>query len=877
MKSFNAKKLLISNNLNAKMSRTGLFFVLIFCCSSLCMPLMAKTKKNSVKADSSAVEKNKYQEILKDAETDEGMFRVHKVKSDYYFEIPDSLLGRDILIVNKVSGVPFDLNDAGLNKGMNYENKVIRFQADTAANKLWVMTINPMITVNEDDAIAASVKDNFTESVMETFAIDAYNADSSAIVVKMNKVFDGSEKTFNDLYNGISLGGSVKKDFSKIEAIKSFPNNILVKSMLSTTFTEGSKTIPLSVLTTTNLVLLSEKPMKPRFGDPRVGFFTTDHWYFNDEQQQVEKRKLVNRWRLEPKPEDLERYKKGELVEPVKPIVFYVDPSTPTQWKKYIMDGVTDWDVAFRQAGFKNAIQVKEVTEEDEDFDLDDVRYSVITYAASARANAMGPSIIDPRSGEIIEADVVWWHNVMTAIHSWLRVQLGATYPEFRSNVLAENNMGEAIRFVSSHELGHTFGMTHNMGASSSYPVDSLRSESFTQKMGTSSSIMDYARFNYVAQPEDGVSSLNPVVGIYDKFAIEWAYRYLDTATPQEELVILNDWIRKHENNPYYFYGETQDPKNCIDPRSQSEDLGDDAIKASQYGLANLKRIVPNIPAWTEAAGETYSESGKLLMGVVNQWQMYAEHVMANVGGFHINNIVKGNDVNRYIPIASAKQKEAVQYLLDEVFVIPTWLFNDPAWGKSYAIQQAPMGDVEYSPYNVARELQYATFYNLLKDERLLRMYETEAQLGKKNTYMPEQMFDDIYNVIFKGSEKGKDLSLYERMTQKNFLDAIIVSSNKAVEKTTKKALRNEHACRSNCCTLAQDMPALKMMPRPEIEATNLNYTAMSRVSEAVSVKRGVLFRVLKLAQKRKNSGDDVTRNHYMDIEVRIKEALNLR
>lgn len=832
--------------------------------------------KKEKKGEPTVVETD-YQKVLKGATTDEGMFKVHKVKGDFYFEIPDSIMGRDILIVNKVSGVPFDLNDAGLNKGMNYENKLVRFHIDKDLKKVWAKTINPMISVKDGDAIARSVADNFVESIFESFEIAGYGKDSSSVLIKVNKIFDGSEKTFNDLYNGISLGGSVKKDFSKIESIKSFPNNVVVKSVLSTTYTEGGKVIPLSVNTTSNLVLLSKEPMKPRIADPRVGYFTHDHWFFNDHQQQVEKRQLVNRWRLEPKEEDMQKYLAGELVEPKKPIVFYVDPATPTPWRSFIMAGVTDWENAFRQAGFKNAIQVKEVTEDMTDFDVDDVRYSVITYAASARANAMGPSIVDPRSGEIIEADVVWWHNVMTAIHSWLRVQLGATYPEFRPNVLSEKAMGEAIRFVSSHELGHTFGLTHNMGASSAYPVDSLRSESFTKSMGTSPSIMDYARFNYVAQPGDGVSSLNPVVGIYDRFAIEWAYRFLDTKTPQEELPILNEWIRKHEKNPYYFYGETQDPKNCIDPRSQSEDLGDDAIKASQYGLANLKRIVPNILEWTGENGETYSEAGKLLMGVVSQWQMYAEHVMSNVGGFHINNVVKGNDIKRYIPIDKSKQKEAVTYLIDEVFTVPTWLFNDPVWKTSYAIQEAPMGDIEYSPYNVARELQYATFYNLLKDERILRMYETEAQLGKDKTYMPEDLFDDIYKAIFKSSIAGKNLTLHERMTQKNFLDAIIVSSNKAVEKTTKKALRNETSCSRGCCSLASTQLTFEVAPRPDHSATYLNYTAMNRVSEAVSVKRGIMFRVLELARTRKNSGDASTRNHYQDIEVRIKEALNLR
>lgn len=853
---------------------TATLLVLAFAGSTADVYAWGFRKKKTVKADSATAKQSRYDELTKKATTREGMFRIHQVDNDWYFEIPDSLLGRDVLIVNKVSGVPYELNDAGLNKGMAYEDKMIRFRKDTVQKRVWVTTWNPRVSVPEGDAIARSVKDNYREAVIEQFPIETFNGDSSAVVVKVNKVFDGSEKSFNDLFNSISLSSaSLKKDLSRISSMKSFPQNIVVKSFLTAKVMDGGVDVPLTVETTTNLVLLPEKPMTPRFADNRVGFFSTPHYYFNDRQQAVEVRELVHRWRLEPKPEDVERYKRGELVEPAKQIIFYIDPATPAQWREEIKAGVFDWQAAFELAGFKNAVVAKDAPSDDPDFDIDDSRYSVITYAASQQANAMGPSVIDPRSGEIIEADVVWWHNVMTMLHTWMRVQTGPIDQRARANKFSDEYMASAIRFVSSHEVGHTFGLKHNMGASWAFPVDSLRSKTFTAKMGgTASSIMDYARFNYVAQPEDGVDHITPVIGTYDKYAINWAYRWLDAKDPHEELPVLNRWITEHSGDPMYWYGEQQNPKDPVDPRAQDEDLGDDVIKANRYGIMNLKRIVPNILAWTSEEGENFMEAGKLLMAVINQWKMYAGHVTANVGGFYINNPVGGETFDRYVPVEKEKQKDAVKYLSEEVFTVPDWLFGAEVWKKSYPVRNSPAGEVEYSPYNTIRELQYATFYDLMKDDRLMRMYEAQAMNGGKNTYTPEEMFADLHRVVFKGSLQGRNLSLYERMTQKNYIDAIIVSSNKAVEKTTKKALHN-----GNCCNFASREAAFTMPTQEEIQMRTLHFSSMGRVSEAVSVKRGALFNVLRLAEKNRNSGDAATRQHYEDLTVRVKEALNLR
>ena len=847
-----------------------------------------KTKKSeeiAEKSDSTQKQKKAYDEILDGASTDKGMFDVHRKGTDIWFEIPDSLLERDILVVNKISGVPYVLNDAGINKGMGFGEKLIRFHKDTLYKKVWVTTRDPRISAPATDRIARSVSDNYRESVIEQFPIEAYNADSTSVVIKINKVFDGSEKSFNNLF-GALRSGSANRELSKIEGIKAFPENIVVKSVLSgSRSSEEGEATPLSVEITSNLVLLDKEPMRPRFSDDRVGYFEIGHLYFNDTQQKAEERGLINRWRLEPRPEDVERYKRGELVEPRKPIVLWIDPATPPVWVPYIKKGIEEWQEAFEAAGFKNAIVAREVgPEEAKDFDIDDVRYSVVTYAASELANAMGPSVIDPRSGEIIEADIIWWHNVMSILHSWIRLQTGAVDPQARGNTLPTELMGNAVRFVSSHELGHSLGLKHNFAASYSVPVDSLRSKTYTAAHGTASSIMDYARFNYVAQPEDGITQLTPKIGIYDKHAIRWGYRWLDVKDPHEELPTLNAWLREHEDDPEYRYGEQS--REGIDPRAQSEDLGDDAVKASRYGLENLKRIIPHVTEWTDAEGELQYEAGRFLMSIVFQWLTYADHVKTNVGGFHLNNVVAGHDIDRYVPVPAEMQRRSVAYLIDEVFILPEWLFGAEAWDKSYPHRTSPFGQMEYAPYNFARELQYKVYYELLDDRRMLRMYEVEARQGRgAQTYSPEEMLDDITRAVFL-RPGARSLSLYERMSQKNYVDALIVSSNITMVKTTKMGatLHNgtglAEGAGCNCCRLMHETPEVELprLPRPEELGlqTQRNYELMQRVSETTSAKRAEMRRLLALVQSRGHSADPATRNHYRDLELRLKEALRM-
>ncbi|SIQ02358.1 zinc-dependent metalloprotease [Maribacter ulvicola] len=811
----------------------------------------AQDKKDAVQKDS--VEKGNdkklnYKKLVKEGNVRKGVFNVYTLKEDYYFEIPDSLLSRDFLVVNKVSSVPYALNGHGLNKGMTFETKLVRFYSDSVSNKIWVKTINPRVKSPKTDAITRSVKDNFRESVIEEFDIETNNSDSTSYFIKVNKIFNGKEKSFSDVLTNVGLGGSIKTDLSKLEGIKSFPKNIVVKSAMTTSVAEGGgPSMPLTIGVTTNIVLLPTKIMKPRFADNRIGYFSIPMEYYSDSQHEVESRQLITRWKLEPKKDDIEKYKKGVLVEPKDPIVYYVDPATPKQWRSFIEQGVYDWNVAFEAAGFKNAVKVKFPSEEDTDFDADDVRYSVITYAASEKQNAMGPSVVDPRSGEILESDIIWWHNLMKGLHSWIRVQTGPIDPKARANKFSDEHMGEAIRFVSSHEVGHTFGLKHNMAASYSYPVDSLRSKTFTSKMGgTAPSIMDYARFNYVAQPGDDIVDITPKIGVYDTYAIDWGYRWIENKTAHEELPILNKWIRKHENNPMYFYGPQQG--DVVDPRSQSEDLGDNAVKASEYGLKNLKRIIPNILTWTKEEGQGYYKASKLYKEVIDQWQTYNGHVMANIGGVHINNTVYKDGKNTYEPVSVEMQKQALDYLIENAILPQKWLFTPSIINKIFAVRDAPDGERYYSPVSMQRIYQTNAIYALVKTDRLMRITENRVLVkNNEEAFTEEYLFDQLFNAIFTKTKKGHSLDMFERMTQKNYIDVLTVDRNKLLEKT-----------KDNKAVDGED------------QFKNIHFSYLPRVADIGTNKRAALDKVLKLLQKKKRKGDRATRAHYNDLIARI-------
>ncbi len=839
-------------------------------------------KKNKKKETTEEVSKTDFEKIASESNlVSRGMFNVYAQDGKYYFEIPVSLLQRDMLVVNKLQRVPFELNDAGVNRGTNYETQMIRFEWNKEEKKIRVRQSRPLPESPENDAITRSVRDNFISPLIADFKLEACNADSTAVIIQINDIYDGSETSINNVFDNINLGTSAIKDLSRIMSIKAFPNNIVATSELTTKVREGMSAVNVTVEVSSSLVLLPEKPMMGRLDDPKVGYFTKDLLYFSDSQQKTEEKKYITRWRLEPKPEDREAYLRGELVEPEKPIVFYIENSTPYRWRKYIKQGIEDWQVAFERAGFKNAIIAKELPDSIA-ANADDINYSVVTYAASSKANAMGPSILDPRSGEILEADIMWWHNVISMVQEWITVQTGAIDPKARGTKLPDEMMGDAIRFVACHEVGHSLGLRHNMMGSWTFPTDSLRSKSFTDKMNsTASSIMDYARYNYVAQPGDGVTAVSPHIGPYDIFAIEYGYRWYGLPTPEAEKDVLYDFLNKH-NGHLYKYSEAQDPRSAVDPRAQNEDLGDDPVRSSELGIANLKRIVPEIIKWTTTGekGQTYEEASRLYYAVITQWNNYLYHVMANIGGIYIENTTVGDGVKTYTYVEKEKQEASLDFLLNEVLCYPRWLFDTEISDYTFLLRKNPTGVIEYAPSQILKNTQGYIFWDLLSNDRLMRMLENELKNGKK-AFTVVEMMDKMHNSIFATTIKGGTPDVMERNLQKGFLDALITAAaesegvkiNKQLTATSGNPYLFHHTpwCSHDEFAIEQ---AERMGARRELSFYG---GQVNRISDAISVKRGELLRIKKLLESRRNTSDTAARYHYDDMILRINTALGLK
>jgi hypothetical protein len=640
--------------------------------------------------------------------------------------------------------------------------------------------------------------------------------------------------------------------------------NIPEGSLNSYKKVEGWKNY-ITVEVSSSLVLLPETPMVARKENQRVGYFTTSRLQYGDHQQEVTRNNYITRWRLEPKDE--QAYLRGELVEPKKPIVFYIDPAVPEFLRPYIKRGMTDWNAAFEKAGFKNAVQVFDLTDSIA-AEGDDMKYSVLTYDASEKANAMGPSVIDPRTGEILEADIIWWHNVKSLLREWIMVQTGAYNKEARQYELPEALIGDAARFVACHEVGHSLGLRHNMIASNAYPTDSLRSKSFTDHVcGTAASIMDYARFNYVAQPGDGIQQISPQIGPYDLMAIEWGYRWF----PDEKKAASaqQDFLKKHSGKEFR-YSETQSQRTAIDPRSLSEDLGDDAMKSAAYGIANLKRVMPNIIDWTRTGepGQTYDEASKLYQGVIFQWSLYLYHVLANVGGMYIDNTTIDDGKPTFTFVEKDKQRRAVQFLIDEVFTCPKWLFRSELNKYTFINKNTPLGVQEQSPDYALQNQQSYMLWDMLDNSRIMRMFANEQNNGR-NAFTAVEMMDMLHKHFFGKTLAGKSLSVDDRLLQKNFVDALITAAAQQEGVKINKKIFDSPAIIDSPDF---NMPCHSLSSAPR--TIDMGGTQTARVSDAISVKRGELVRILNLLKGKRRSGDTATQFHYEDVIMRIQTAL---
>ncbi len=804
------------------------------------------------KADSSSKKGPKaFSKVITDkAVSHSGLFNVHRVDDKWYFEIPDSLLGREMIVTTRYTKTA---GGGGVYSGEMVNDQTIAWDKGPD-NKLFLRVVTTISLADSSNAIYRAVTNSNLDPIAWAFEIKALGKDSSSVVIDVSDFFKGdnqpislsefSKKRFN-------LTGQVS-DRSYIESIHTYPINTEVKVVRTFNSTPSftpsfspspfpSTTLPAAYATgavtlelNNSFVLLPKVPMQKRLFDPRVGFFADDYTVYSDNQQKVDNQVFAVRWRLEPKDEDVEKWKRGELVEPKKPIVYYIDPATPKKWRPYLIQGINDWQKAFEKAGFKNAIMGKEWDIKDTVAGLEDARYSVLRYLPSNVANAYGPNVHDPRSGEIIESHIGWYHNVMKLVHDWYMIQAAAVDPKARKMEFDDELMGQLIRFVSSHEVGHTIGLRHNWGSSSRTPVENLRNKAWVEAHGHTASIMDYARFNYVAQPEDNINEVGmfPRIGDYDIWAIQWGYKATFAKNEKEDEKIINKWVVDSlKANPRLWFGTESNP---YDPRSQNEDLGDNNMKASEYGIRNLKRIIVNLPEWTKEEGDKYDNLRDIYFALVAQYSRYMGHVLKNVGGvYETPKSVEQTGEDVYTPTPKATQEEAVAFLNKQLFETPSWLLETSILNKiTNPVMAEQVGNVQIGMLN-----------SLLSGARLNRMAAATSRFGDKTTYSIDNMMDDVKKGVWSELATKKTIDGYRRNLQKAYVEALIADINPA--------------------PLPQGMPANAM-----------SYT--SKNSDAVSIARGQLVELkAEINAALPATKDKMSKYHLQDIAFRISKALD--
>jgi hypothetical protein len=704
-----------------------------------------------------STEIKKFSDVIKSsAEKDEGMFNVYKQEDKFFYEIPNDMLGREMLMLSRIAKTADGIGYGG--EVLN--NQTLRWERQDKKILLRVVSYNNVAA--DSLPIAQAVRNSNFEPIVMAFDIAAYNDDTTGVVVDVTSLFStdvpalGLQDFRRRQYQVRRLDGNR----SYISSVKSFPRNIEARKVL--TYEAGSppsnsSTGAITLEINHSMYLLPDEPMQTREFDQRVGYFAMGQTDFGSEQQFIDRKSYIVRWKLEPK--DPEAYMRGELVEPVEPIVFYIDPATPEKWRKWLAQGVDDWQVAFEAAGFKNAIYAKmpPTPEEDPEFSPEDARYTMIRYFASDIQNAYGPHVRDPRTGQILTTSIGWYHNVMQLLRNWFFVQTAAANPAARGVEFDDEVMGELIRFVSAHEVGHTLGLPHNFGNSYAYPVDSLRSPTFTANHGTAPSIMDYARFNYIAQPGDGVTNFYPRVGEYDGWNVKWGYTWFGDMPIEEQKDILNDWIVERADDHRFFYG--RQTGNPIDPRSQSEDLGNDAMYASELGLKNLEVITNNLMEWIGEEGQNYDQLSELYGQILGQWSRYMGHVTSNVGGVYEDHKTFEQAGAVYTPVPRETQKRAMAFLDTHAFSAPTWQFNNEILSRT---NQATV-------IEAFRARQASVLNRLTEPARIARLIDYERRVD--GTYSSIEFMDDVRGSIWKELRGTGSINVHRRALQRAYIE----------------------------------------------------------------------------------------------------------
>ena len=827
----------------------------------------------------------------KKCETVKGLIILHKMDNKIYFELPLSLLGKDMLIGSTVTEIT---NNGFANVGEKpHEPMHVMFTRTDSTINLRQVTCAYM---SKDRNLQERIKTSMMPAIIENLAIKAYSPDSTAVVIDMTNFLLSDNEQLNPFsaYAPVTWSGAwIEKEFkrnnSQIAKIKAFDDNVSVQSSLTYSVSLRDKRSyywykePFTAVMTRTFLLLPEEPMRPRLADPRINIFWQGYSEFSNEGNGMKPLYYANRWRLEPKDEAA--YRRGELVEPKKPIVFYIDNAFPEMWKPYMKYAVEVWQKAFENIGFKNAIIAKDFPTNDPEFDPDNLKYSCIRYSPSSVANAMGPSWTDPRSGEIINASVYVYHNVIKLVQDWRFLHTAAVDSDVRKVVLDDEIIGDCIRYVVSHEVGHCLALMHNMSASAAIPVDSLRSPSFTQKYGTTYSIMDYARNNYVAQPGDkekGVRLTPPELGLYDMFSISWLYRpLLDAKTPEDEVPTLSKWISEKSGNLAYRYGKQQF-RTRLDPSSVEEDLGDDAMKAGAYGIKNLKIILANLNGWVGKDDPDYRFRLNMYNEVIYQYFRYLNNVLMNIGGIYMNERYDGDVLPSYTVVPRKDQRRAVKFLLDQM--------KDMDWLDAKEMQEGyPLRG------NIASYLQDEIFFAMIKQIGNVMICASKS-LGE-DVYTAEDYMKDIYDYVWAPTQQGKTLTSIEKLMQINLLTTIMDQAGVASEqKGTPFALAGnmiripevmKEQSRAAYGLISEEFAGIysnleRLVPFESEDllrqAERMGFDSYVGVTAPYIPTGHIYFDVLKktlsLLKSKVNTGSTDTKQHYKLLIYKIEKAL---